>query len=127
MKSTVSNEFEAGRLTPSFATADPATVLPGDIGLAHGAARAGDLRQSIKQGVNAVLTRIERAIDRILHRLRDARDRHATLRELRRLSPTLLADIGIEPEWIERVVDAAHAPRRQPYAMWSPGSLSPRR
>ena len=59
----------------------------------------------------------ERAIVCALNGLRAARDRRQTVRELRRLSPALLADIGMEPEEIERMVDARLAGRRYLTAM----------
>ena len=92
MKAILSDTTDAGRFANAYATPEPATGPRGNFALDHEAA-------------GAALARIERAIVRVLRELRAARDRRRTVRELRRLSPALLADIGIESEEIEQVVD----------------------
>ena len=109
MNAASSSTFEAGRLTTELATAKPVVGPRGHLGLDQGAASASDLRSRFTRHGQAALTRIERA----LCALRDARDRRHTVRELRRLSPKLLADIGIEPESVEQVVAAAVASHRR--------------
>ena len=112
MRAIPFDNVEAGRLAIAPGTADPGTGPPGNNSLDRGAARAGDLRPEFGRGIDTAFARIERAIARILRGLRDARDRRQAVRELRRLSPALLADIGIEPAEIERVIDAKFATRR---------------
>ena len=115
MRAIPSDKIDVGRLATALAIPDPATGPPGNISLDHGAARAGDLRPEFGRGIDATFARIEGAIVRVLHGLRDARDRRQTARELRRLSPALLADIGIEPEEIAQVIDAKFTtPRNRP-------------
>jgi len=92
MKAILSDTTDAGRFANAYATPEPATGPRGNFALDHEAA-------------GAALARIERAIARVLRELRAERDRRRTVRELRRLSPALLADIGIESEEIEQVVD----------------------
>ena len=112
MRAIPSDKIEAGRLATAFATPDPAIGPPGNISFDHGAASAGDNRPEFGRSIDAAFARIERAIVRVLHGLRDARDRRQAARELRRLSPALLADIGIESEEVEQIIDAKFATRR---------------
>ena len=109
MRAFPSGKISAGRFANAFANPDPATGPPGNISLAHGPARADDPLPEFGRGVAAAFSRIEHAVVRVLHGLRDARDRRLTVRELRRLSPALLADIGIEPAEIEQIIDARFA------------------
>ena len=111
MRAISPDEFEAGRLATTSATPAPGSGPSGSVSLDHGAENAGDLRPELGRDIKAAFARIERAFVRILHGLRDARDRRQAVRELRRLSPALLADIGIEPHDIERVIDAKFATR----------------
>ena len=117
MNAAPSSTFEAGRLATGLATAEPAAGPRGQLALDHDAASPIDLRARYTRHVEAVLARIERAIVRALHGLRNARHRRQAERELRCLSPALLADIGIEPEEIEQVVETVFALRRNPAAM----------
>ena len=112
MNAAPSSTFEAGRLAAGFATAESAAGPRGQLALDHDAATSADLRARYTRHVEAMLARIERAIVRALRGLRDARHRRQAERELRRLSPALLADIGIEPEEIEQVVETVFAARR---------------
>ena len=113
MRAIPFDNVEAGRLATALGAADPGTGPPGNNSLDHSAARAGDLRPEFGRGIYTAFARIEGAIVRIRRGLRDARDRRLTARELRRLSPALLADIGIEPAQIERGIDAKFATRRK--------------
>lgn len=54
-----------------------------------------------------------RLIWHLAQRLRERRDRRATLRELRRLSPRQLCDIGLDVDQIEAVVDGLLTTRRE--------------
>ena len=62
--------------------------------------------------LEAALARGERAAVDLLRWWRDGADRRRTVRELRRMGRSRLADLGIEPDDIERVVDAMLAARR---------------
>ena len=106
MRTFLPNETEAGGLVAAYAATDPSSGPRGGIALGDDAAGSGDLRRAFGQAVAAARARIGRVIAPALHGLRDARDRRRTVRELRRLSPALLADIGIEAEEIDRLVDA---------------------
>ncbi|MCY4453573.1 MAG: DUF1127 domain-containing protein [Immundisolibacterales bacterium] len=129
MNAASSSTFEAGRLATGLATAEPAAGPRGRLALEHGGASSGDLRARCTRHVETVLASIERVVVRALHGLRDARDRRCTVRELRRLSPALLADIGIEPEDIEQMVGASLASQRHRHraAMRNPESRTRRR
>ena len=117
MRAILSSTTDAGRFANAYATPEPATGPRGNIALDHDAAGAVELRHAVGRTVGAALARIERGIVRVLHGLRDVRGRRRTVRELRRLSPALLADIGIGPEEIEQLVDARLAGRRYRTAM----------
>ena len=106
MRAILSETTDLGRFANAYATPEPATGPRGNIALDHDAAGAVELRRAFGRAGGAALARIERAIVRVLSELRAARDRRQTVRELRRLSPTLLADIGIDLEEVEQVVDA---------------------
>ena len=112
MKAITSNSIEAGRLVTVFATSDHATGPPGDVGLGHDVASAGDRRPEFRQDIEAALARIERAIASAMHGLRDRLARRQAVRELRLLGRSRLVDIGIEPDQIELVVDAMITARR---------------
>ncbi len=117
MRAILSDTTDAGRFATAYATPDPATGPRGNFALDHDPAGTVELRRAFVRPAGAALARIERAIVRVLSELRAARDRRQTVRELRRLSPALLADIGMEPEEIERMVDARLAGRRYLTAM----------
>ena len=117
MRAILSDTIDAGRFTNAYATPEPATGPRGNIALDHDAAGAVELRRAVGRTVGTALARIEHGIVHVLHGLRDARSRRRTVRELRRLSPALLADIGIGPEEIEQLVDARFAGRRYRTAM----------
>ena len=124
MRTFLPSETEAGGFVAAYAATDPSSGPRGGIALGHDAAGSGDLRRTIGQVLAAARTRIGRVIAPALHGLRDARDRRRTARELRRLSPALLADIGIEAEEIDRFVDARLAGRRYGTALRSQGLLA---
>ena len=112
MRAILSDTTDAGRFANAYATPDPATGPRGNFAPDHDAAGAVELRRAFGRAAGAALARIERAIVRVPNGLRDARNRRQTVRELRRLSPALLADIGIESEEIDRLVDARFSGRR---------------
>ena len=112
MKATTYNEIGAGRLVTAFVTSDPATGPPRDIVLDRDASSADDFRPEFRQDIETTVARIECAIVGVVHRLRDALARRQAVRELRFLGRSRLADVGIEPNDIERVVDAMIAARR---------------
>ena len=111
MSATTSEEIGAGRLLTAFATSETAAGPPGDTPPRSDAASAGT-RQDIHQGLEGALARGERAVFDRVRRLRDRLARRQTVRELRIMGRFRLADIGIEPDGIERVVDAMLAARR---------------
>ena len=117
MRAILSDTTDAGRFINTYAAPEPAAGPRGSFALDHDAAGAVELRRAFVRPAGAALARIERAIVRVLSELRAARDRRQTVRELRRLSPALLADIGMEPQEIERMVDARLAGRRYLTAM----------
>ena len=117
MRAILSDTIDLGRFTNAYATPDPAIGPRGNIALDHDAAGAVELRRAVGRTVGAALARVERGVVHLLHGLRDVRGRRRTVRELRRLSPALLADIGIGPEEIEQLVDARLAGRRYRTAM----------
>ena len=117
MRAILSDTTDAGRFINAYAAPEPATGPRGSFALDRDAAGAVELRRAFGRAGGAALVRIERAIARVLNGLRDARDRRETVRELRRLSPALLADIGIESEEIEQVVDVRLAGLRYGTAM----------
>ena len=127
MNAVASSTLEGSRLTGELSNAESAVGHRGHLGLDQGATSSGDLPARYTHHVEAVLARIERAVVRALRELRDARDRRLTVRELRRLSPALLADIGIDPNDIEQVVDARLAWPRNLSAMRRQESLARRR
>ena len=112
MKAAPYGTFESGRLTTGFATAEPVDGPRGHLARDHRAANSGEFRAWYTRHVESVVTQIERVVVLARHGLRDARERRRAERELLRLSPALLADIGIEPEEIDQVVEAVFASRR---------------
>ena len=111
MTAIISQKIGAGRLLTAFATSATAAGPPGDTPPRADAASAGT-RQDIHQGLEGALARGERAVFDWVHGLRDRLARRQTVRELRIMGRSRLADIGIEPDGIERVVDAMLAARR---------------
>ena len=111
MTATTSQQIGAGRLLTAFATSATAAGPPGDTPPRSDAASAGT-RQDIHQGLEGALARGERAVFDWVRGLRDRLARRQTVRELRIMGRSRLADIGIEPDGIERVVDAMLAARR---------------
>ena len=111
MTAIISQKIGAGRLLTAFATSATAAGPPGDTPPRSDAASAGT-RQDIHQGLEGALARGERAVFDWVRGLRDRLARRQTVRELRIMGRSRLADIGIEPDGIERVVDAMLAARR---------------
>ena len=111
MTAIISQKIGAGRLLTAFATSATAAGPPGDTPPRSDAASAG-ARQDIHQGLESALARGERAVFDWVHGLRDRLARRQTVRELRIMGRSRLADIGIDPDGIERVVDAMLAARR---------------
>ena len=112
MKFTAHDRVGAGRpasvpATPHLATAPSRHIAPG-----HGAANADEFRPTSRQVIEASAARIVRAIAGVAQGLRDGLDRRRAVRELRLLGRSRLADIGIEPHDVERVVDDMIAARR---------------
>jgi len=112
MKAPASNAPGAGDLVTAFATSDAVAGPPGDIAPDRDSAGAGDSFREVGRDVAAALVRMERAIAGVVQGLRDRLARRRAVSELRRLGRSRLADIGIAPDDIERVVDALIAARR---------------
>ena len=111
MTAIISQKIGAGGLLTAFATSATAAGPPGDTPPRSDAASAGT-HQDIHQGLEGALARGERAVFDWVRGLRDRLARRQTVRELRIMGRSRLADIGIEPDGIERVVDAMLAARR---------------
>lgn len=124
MTATTSNAIGRGRLVTAFATSDPATGPPADIGRDCDAASVGAPRARYGRGIGAALAEGERVIVEGIRWIRDGRARRQTVRELRLMGSSRLADIGIEPDRIEQVVDAMIAARRSRSAMQGQRSRS---
>ena len=112
MKATTPHGIGAGRPITVSATSDIATAPSRDIVPDRRAANADDFRPRLRQVADAAAARIGRAIVGVAQGLRDGLERRRTVRELRLLGRSRLADIGIEPNDIERVVDELIAVRR---------------
>ena len=112
MKATAPNAPGAGGLAAAFAPSDAVTGSPGDIASDRDSASAGDSLRDADRGIDAALARMERAIAGVVQGLRARLARRRAVSELRRLGRSRLADIGIGPDEIERVVDALIAARR---------------
>ena len=112
MKAPAPDAPGAGGLVTAFATSDAVSGPPGDIAPDRDSAGAGDSFRDADRDIDAALARLERTIAGVVQGLRDRLARRRAVRELRRLGRSRLADIGIEPEEIERVVDAMIAARR---------------
>ena len=106
MMPTTFNKSGAGRLLTGLAAPD-ATAEPHGRTLfrrdgASADARGGGLFRSFE----AASVRSERAISDFMRRLRKGPARRRTVRELRLMGRSRLADLGIEPDAIEDVADA---------------------
>ena len=112
MTATAQNRIEVGRAVCASATPDLATASSRNIAPDRRAANADDFRPKHRQVVEAAAARIGRAIAGAVQRERDRLERRRTVRELRLLGRSRLADIGIEPDDVERVVDEMIAARR---------------
>ena len=112
MKATAPNAPAAGGLATAFAPSDAVSGAPGGIAIDRDSASAGDSLRDADRDVDAALARLERAIAGVVQGLRDRLARRRAVSELRRLGRSRLADIGIAPDEIERVVDAMIAARR---------------
>ena len=113
MRATAQNGIEAGRPVSASATPDLATTPSRNIAPDRRAANADDFLPKHRQVVEAAAARIGRAIAGVVQRERDNLERRLTVRELRLLGRSRLADIGIDPDDVERVVDEMIAARRR--------------
>ena len=112
MNATAQNKIGAGRPIVASASLDLAIAPPRDIVPDGHAANADDYRPRYRQAIEAAAAGIADAIASVAQGLRDDVERRRTVRELRLLGRSRLADIGIEPNDIERVVDDMIAARR---------------
>ena len=113
MRATAQNGIEVGRPVSASATPDLAAPSSRNIASNRRAANADDYRPKHGQVVEAAAARIGPAIAGAAQRVRDGLERRRTVRELRLLGRSRLADIGIEPDDVERVIDEMIATRRR--------------
>ena len=113
MMATTSQRPDADRFLTAFTASDTAPGSFEDALHHHGTASAGARsRRILGERFDAALARGERTAVDLVRRWRDRLDRRRTVGELRRMGRSRLADLGIEPHDIERVVDAMLAARR---------------
>ena len=112
-----SHEAGARRPVTVFAASDPATGPPGNIMPVPWAVGAGGLRPQLGRNVGAALARGGHVVEAMYRWMHDALARRRTVRDLRLLGRSRLADLGIEPDRIEHVADAMIAARRNGTAM----------
>ena len=112
MSTITTNRIEVGSHVTALTTPDPSTGPPGDIVFDHDAANADDFRPEFGQRIKAALARIGRGVTGVVHAVRDGLARRQTVRELRLLGRSRLADLGIEPDRIEHVAGAMVTARR---------------
>ena len=113
MKATAPIEIGRGRPVTESVTSDLVATPARHIVSDRRAANADDFRPKSRQVSEAVGSRIARALVSVAQGLRDGPGRRQTVRELRLLGRSRLADIGIEPDEIERVADGMVAARRR--------------
>lgn len=113
MTATTSQRFDAGRLFTTFATSKTAAE-PFEDTLRHQdtTSPGTGARRIFGRCLDVALARGERATVGLVQWWRDGPDRRRTVRELRLMGRSRLADLGIEPEDVERVADAMLAARR---------------
>ena len=111
MTTTTSQGIGTSRLLTVFAAARTAAESFEDTPRHRDATSAG-ARRNPGRRLEAALARGGRAVAGLVRRWRDGLDRRRTVRELRLMGRSRLADLGIEAEGIERVVDAMLAARR---------------
>lgn len=126
MTATTSRRFDTGRLFTTFATSK-AAAEPFEDTLRHrGTTSPGTgARRIFGRCLDVALARGERAAAGLVRWWRDGPDRRRTVRELRLMGRSRLADLGIEPENVERVADAMLAARRD-HAAPKGGQARPR-
>ena len=117
MTTTIAHEIGARAPVTVFAASDPATGPPGDVMPDHRATGADGLRPQLRRNIGAAFARGGRVVDTMYRWMHDAFARRRTVRELRLLGRSRLADLGIEPDRIEHVADAMIAARRNGTAM----------
>ena len=105
MTATTSQRFDASRLFTAHVAARTATGSFEDNPRHPGATGAG-ARRGPGRRLEAALARGERAVAGLLRWLRDGLERRRMVRELRLMGRSRLADLGIEADDVERVVDA---------------------
>ena len=113
MTATTSQRFGTGRLFTTFATSKAAAEPFEDTPHHRDTTSPGPgVRRTFGRRLDVALARGERAAVGLVQWWRDGLDRRRTVRELRLMGRSRLADLGIEPEDIGRVVDAMLAARR---------------
>ena len=111
MTATISRRIGAGRLLTALVAARTATGSFED-NLRHPDATDAGARRDPGRRLEAALARGECAVAGLLRWWRDGLERRRMVRELRLMGRSRLADLGIEADAVERVVDALIAARR---------------
>ena len=122
MMVTTINKIGAGRLLAAFTTPDTATGPPGSTLPCRDATNADARNGGLFQSLETTVARGEHAVSDFMRWLREGRVRRQTVRELRLMGRSRLADLGIDPDAIEHVADAmldataSRSPRDSPEA-----------
>ena len=112
MVATIFNKIDTGCLPAAGTTpAATATGMPGALASRRGTAGAG-ARDGPRRSLEAAVARGKRALIGAVRGLRDGLARRQAIRQMRIMGGSRLADLGIEPDAIEHVVDAMLAARR---------------
>ena len=111
MTATISRRIGASRLLTAFVAARTATGSFEDT-LRHPDATGADARRDPGRRLETALARTERAVAGLLRWWRNGLERRRMVRELRLMGRSRLADLGIEADAVERVVDALLAADR---------------
>ena len=113
MTAAIFYKLGASRPLTAFAAPDAAAGLPGST-LPHlDTAGAGTRDDGPFRGLEAGVTGGGHAILDLVRGLREGLARRRTVRELRLMGRSRLADLGIEPDAIEHLADALLAARRR--------------
>ncbi len=112
MAATILNKIDTGRFPAADTTpAATATGTSGALASRRGTAGAG-ARDGPRRYLEAAVARGKRAVIGAVRGLRDGLARRQAIRRMRIMGGSRLADLGIEPDAIEHVVDAMLAARR---------------
>ena len=111
MTATISRRIGASRLLTAFVAARTATGSFEDT-LRHPDATGAGARRDPGRRLDTALARTQRTVADLVRWWRDGLERRRMVRELRLMGRSRLADLGIEADAVERVVDALLAADR---------------